>query len=111
RAVYSPVRDFTVERWSGLRAPWTLAGPPDPRYDDRARVTHHMLLTDANLLSGFRERFPEHRDASYDEMVRLLGYVWDCPEAGPANATGHCCACCRRTRAAATSSRRRAASG
>ncbi len=78
-----------------------MAGPPDPDYDNGARVVHHMLLTDAELLSGFRRRFPEHRNASYDEMVRLLGYVWDCPHDGTANVTGHCCASCRRTRAAA----------
>ena len=109
--MHPPVPDFTLEHRSGLRAPWTLAGHPDPDYDDGARLAHHMLLTDPELLSGFRRRFPEHRDASYDEMVRLLGYVWDCPHDGTANMTGHCCAACRRTRAVATAPRSRAASG
>jgi hypothetical protein len=80
---------------------WTVAGPPDPDYDDAARVRHQVLLTDAQLLSGFRRRFPEHRDAGYDEMIRLLGYVWDCRHDGTANVAGHCCASCRRSRAAA----------
>jgi len=82
-------------------APWTCAGEPDPDYDDATRVSHQVLLTDPQLLTCFRRRFPEQRAASYDEMVRLLGYVWDCPYDGSATVTGHRCARCRRTRAAA----------
>lgn len=81
--------------------PWTNAGEPDPAYDQAARVTHHALLTDPQLLTCFRRRFPEHGFVSYDEMVRLLGYVWDCPHDGMANVTGYRCARCRRTRAEA----------
>lgn len=92
-----------MECRSGLRALWTMAGHADPDYADAARVAHQILLTDVQLLSGFRQRFPEHRDVSYDEMVRLLDYVWDCPHDGTANVTGHCCARCGRTRAAAIS--------
>jgi hypothetical protein len=80
-------------------APWTNAGEPDPDHDDAARVVHHALLTDPQLLTCFRRRFPQHRAASYDEMVRLLGYVWDCPHDRTANVTGHRCATCHRTRA------------
>jgi hypothetical protein len=90
--VHRPVSEFV--------APWTCIGPHDPGYDDRARVAHQMLLTDALLLVGFRRRFPEHADAGYDEIVRLLGYVWDCAHDGTANVTGHCCGWCGRTRAA-----------
>jgi hypothetical protein len=78
-----------------------VAGDPDPGFDDAARVRHHMLLTDASLLSCFREHFPDQAGASYDEMIRLLGYVWDCAFDGTANVTGHCCAMCGRTYAAA----------
>jgi hypothetical protein len=81
--------------------PWTCAGEADPDHDAATRVTHQALLTDPQLLTCFRRKFPEHAGASYDEMVRLLGYVWDCPHDGTANVTGHCCARCRRTRAAA----------
>ena len=81
--------------------PWTCAGEPDPDYDAATRITHQALLTDPQLLTCFRRRFPEHGSASYDEMVRLLGFVWDCPHDGTANVTGHCCTRCRRTRGAA----------
>jgi hypothetical protein len=100
-----------VERAPGSRAPWTAAGQPDPDYEQGARVVHQMLLTHANLLSGFRGRFPDHRDASYDEMVRLLGYVWDCRFDGTGNVTGYCCASCGQSRAAATTPAERLASG
>jgi len=81
--------------------PWTCAGEPDPDYDAATRVAHQALLTDPQLLTRFLRRFPDHGAASYDEMVRLLGYVWDCPHDGRANVTGHRCAGCGRTRAAA----------
>jgi hypothetical protein len=80
--------------------PWTSAGEPDPDYDSATRVCHQALLTDPQLLTCFRRRFPEHDRVSYDEMVRLLGYVWDCPHDGTANVTGHRCESCGRTRAA-----------
>jgi hypothetical protein len=81
--------------------PWTLAGGPDPDFGDIDRNIHHALLTDANLLTCFRRRFPDHGDADYDEMVRRLDYVWDCPHDGTANVTGYRCADCGCTRASA----------
>jgi hypothetical protein len=51
------------------------------------------------LLTCFRRRFKAHSHAGYDEMVRLLGYVWDCPHDGAANVTGFRCAACGRRRA------------
>ena len=81
--------------------PWTSCGEPDPDYADSARHTHHALLTDPQLLSCFRRRFRRHAQADYDDVVRLLGYVWDCPYDATANVTGFCCADCRRTRAQA----------
>jgi hypothetical protein len=93
------------QRPSRVAAPWTLAGGPDPDWDEGARIVHQMLLTDPQLLSAFRARFSDHADVGYDEMVRLLGYVWDCPHDGTANVTGYRCASCRRSRAAAASPR------
>jgi len=83
------------------RGPWTAAGGADPDFDEVTRTVHHTLLTDPNLLTCFRRRFPEERAADYDRMVRLLDYVWDCPHDGTANVTECCCAACGRTRAAA----------
>jgi hypothetical protein len=81
--------------------PWSCAGAPDPDFDETARQTHRTLLTDDRLLLCFRRRFPEHEEADYDEMVRCLGWVWDCAHDHAANVTGYCCASCGRTRAAA----------
>ena len=81
-------------------APWRVDGGPDPDFDDAARTAHHALLTDPNLLTCFRSRFPAHEYATYDEMVRALGYVWDCPRDRAANVTGYRCARCGRTLAA-----------
>ena len=78
-------------------APWSVAGGPDPGFDDATRAAHQALLTDPNLLTCFRRRFPAHARATYDEMVRALGYVWDCPHDGASNATGYRCARCGRT--------------
>jgi hypothetical protein len=82
-------------------SPWTWTGLPDPDVDEAARQAHRALLTDPSLLTCFRRRFPAQREADYDEMVRLLGWVWDCPWDGAANVTGYCCARCGQTRAAA----------
>jgi hypothetical protein len=62
---------------------------------------NEAMLTDANLLTSFRRRFSEHANADYDEVVRRLDYVWDCPHDRTANVTGHRCASCGRTRACA----------
>jgi hypothetical protein len=92
---------LTLQDVLGTRqwGPWTACGDADPDFTDSDRLTHHALLTDPNLLIGFRRRFPRHAGADYDEMVRLLDYVWDCPHDGSANVTGHRCARCGRTRA------------
>jgi hypothetical protein len=83
-------------------APWTIAGGKDPDHGDATRVRHHALLTDPELLSCFRRRFPARADADYDEMVRVLGYVWDCDD-GFANVVGFRCGGCGRTLAEAQS--------
>ena len=83
---------------TGQWGPWTRGGGPDPDFDDVHRQVHHALLTDSNLLTCFRKRFPEHRDVDYDQMVRLLGYLWDCPHDGTANVTGYRCIRCGRSR-------------
>ena len=93
----APLTEVAVRQWG----PWTLAGGPDPGFSDSERHTHHWLLTDPQLLTCFRGRFSDHGDVDYDEMVRCLDYVWDCPHDASANVTGYCCAVCGRTRAAA----------
>jgi hypothetical protein len=90
---------YQLDRLAGQFAPWTSAGAPDTEFEDHERTTLHALLTDAKLLTCFRRRFPDDADADYDDMVRRLGYVWDCPHDVTANMTGHCCATCGRTRA------------
>src|ERR1700754_5093043 len=81
--------------------PWTISGGPDPDFDDHDRQLHHALLTDPSLLTCFRRRFPTREHTHYDEMVRLLDYVWDCPHDGTVNVVGYRCGSCGVTRAAA----------
>ena len=94
--------EFRLAGLGGGPRPWTLAGDIDPDFDDTTRNVHQALLTDASLLTCFRRRFPERGEVDYDEMVRCLGYVWDCPHDEYANVTGYCCAHCGRGRAAAS---------
>jgi hypothetical protein len=101
----------SVERFRRHRAaykPWTVAGEPDPDYDDLTRVANHRRLTAPDLLSEFHGRF-QRGPTAYDDMVRLLDYVWDCPHDRTANVTGHRCATCRRTRATAQAASERLA--
>jgi len=79
--------------------PWTLEGPVDLGFDDETRERNRSQLTDPHLTRRFRRKHPFRRRASYDEMVRALDFVWDCPEDGTANVTGFCCAACGRARA------------
>src|SRR4051794_15452587 len=81
--------------------PWTVAGGPDCDFDNVTRAMHHALLTDVNLVTAFRRRFPDRCDAHYDELVRLLEYVWDCPHDRTANVVGFRCGSCGQSRAAA----------
>jgi hypothetical protein len=80
-------------------APWTVCGGPDPDFGDIERQRRHALLTDSTLLTCFRRRFPTRGHTHYDEMVRLLDYVWDCPHDGTANVVGYRCGSCGATRA------------
>ena len=93
--------DLRLTGLGGGPRPWTLAGGIDPDFDNVTRNVHRALLTDASLLTCFRRRFPERGAVDYDEMVRCLGYVWDCPHDECANVTGYRCADCGRTQAAA----------
>src|SRR3954454_7773452 len=86
--------------------PWTVGGGPDRDFDDVERRVHHALLTDPGLLARFRRAFPGRETASYDEMVRLLGWVWDCPDDGTANVLGYRCGGCGRTKRSALRWRR-----
>jgi hypothetical protein len=86
--------------------PWTVSGGPDPDFDDIARTVHHALLTDPSLLAGFRRRFRKRSHTHYDEMIRVLDYVWDCPQDGTANVVGYRCGRCGATRASVMGSDR-----
>jgi hypothetical protein len=81
--------------------PWVL-GPADPDFDDLARRQTHAALTDPRLARRFHERVAHDLNVDYDEMVRALGYVWDCRCDDSANVTGFACAVCGRTRAGAS---------
>jgi hypothetical protein len=81
--------------------PWTLQGWVDPEVGDDARERNREALTDPQLTRRFRRRYPLSRRNEYDEMVRALGYVWDCPVDHTANVTGYCCPSCGRGRSAA----------
>ena len=79
--------------------PWTLEGPVDLDFDDEVRERNRRQLTDPHLTRRFRRKHPLRFGATYDEMVRALDCVWDCPDDGTANVTGFCCATCGRARA------------
>jgi hypothetical protein len=41
------LQTWDLELFGGHQwAPWTIAGGPDPDYDDVDRTVHHALLTD-----------------------------------------------------------------
>ena len=79
--------------------PWTLEGPVDLYYEDEVRERNLAQLTDPHLRRRFRRKHPLRLGATYDEMVRALDCVWDCPDDGTVNVTGFCCATCGRARA------------
>jgi hypothetical protein len=81
--------------------PWTRAGAPDLDYDDRFRAATHALLTHPDLLTYFRQLSPREADKSYEEVIRDLEFVWDCPDDGMVNMTGHRCPVCARSKAEA----------
>jgi hypothetical protein len=76
------------------RIPWTLAGGPDPAFDELQRRTNHRLLTDPALASRYGRRHPDQPYADYDEMIRALGYVWECRHDHTLNVTGYLCDGC-----------------
>src|SRR5689334_3933538 len=100
-----PSSSVAPMRAAGRCSPWSIAGGPDPDFDDAARTVHHALLTDPGLRTHFDQRFPQRGRTDYDEMVRLLNWVWDCPHDGAAAVTGFRCGGCRRTRAEALAQR------
>jgi hypothetical protein len=86
------------------RAPWTVAGGPDPDYGDGERRNHHTCLTDPALIAPHDMRWRSPSPSEYDSAVRQLGHVWDCAHDGTANVTGYRCARCGRTHAEAARS-------
>jgi hypothetical protein len=79
--------------------PWTIEGPVDLDFDDETRERNRSQLTDPRFKHRFRRKHPLRVRADYDEMVRALGFAWDCPADGTVNVTGFCCATCGRARA------------
>jgi hypothetical protein len=71
------------------RAPWSTAGGPDEAFGEPFRRATHALLTDPQLEAWF-----PGGGADYDEMVRALELVWECPVDGHVNAVGYRCAGC-----------------
>ena len=90
-------RAFATPNWR----PWTLEGHPDLLVPDAVRDHSRRMLTDPSLEQIFRRRHPLWRRADYDEIVRALDFVWDCPGDGTVNVTGYCCAICGRRRVSA----------
>jgi len=88
-------RSFTIV----ATRPWTLEGPVDLDFEDEVRERNLAQLTDPHLRRRFRRKHPLRLGATYDEMVRALDCVWDCPDDGTVNVTGFCCATCGRARA------------
>ena len=86
-----------AHRWTRVETesvPWSTGGGPDDTYGDQFRRATHALLTDPQLEALF-----PGGGADYDDMVRALELVWDCPDDGTVNVTGFCCAACGRARA------------
>jgi hypothetical protein len=92
---------LAAERLAPEPPPWTLRGWPDPDVSDDVRRRNREALTDPELARRFRRQRPLSVGADYDEMVRVLGHVWDCPVDHTANVTGYCCPGCGRGRAEA----------
>jgi hypothetical protein len=72
--------------------PWSCAGAADPEETDQLRAANHARLTDRGLEECFVP------GADYEQTIRALDLVWDCPDDRAANVVGHCCARCGRTR-------------
>jgi len=71
-----------------------VSGGPDPDFDDRTRRSNHMGLTDPDLARHHSRRYPDRQQADYDEIIRTLGYVWECERDAAVNVTGYRCAVC-----------------
>jgi hypothetical protein len=73
-------------------ATWILSYEEDPDYSDFQRRRNHRMLTDRELL-----RWGAKQD--YDETIRALDLVWECPTDGTVNVTGFRCWRCGSRRA------------
>lgn len=89
--------------------PWLVGGGPDPDFDDRARRSNHLGLTDPELVQRYSRRHPDRRHAGYDEIIRALGYVWECERDAAVNVTGYRCAVCGGQRRSTVADRQGAA--
>ena len=79
------------------RVPWTAAGEPDSRFGNATRERHRALLTDPRLVERFWQLEPD-AEPVYEQMIRRLGLVWDCPDDGMVNVVGYRCADCGSSR-------------
>jgi hypothetical protein len=77
--------------------PWSTAGGPDLSYDEGTRAARRAWLTDPALVERFR-RVDAHAEPVYEDMIRVLDLVWDCPDDGAVNVVGYRCAGCGSSR-------------
>jgi hypothetical protein len=64
-----------------------------------------MGLTDPDLALRHSRQYPDRRHADYDEIIRALGYVWECAHDAAVNVTGYSCAVCGEQRRSAVADR------
>jgi hypothetical protein len=74
-------------------APWSTAGGADLSYDVATREERRAWLTDPALVERFR-RVDGHAEPVYEDMIRVLDLVWECPDDGSVNVVGYRCAGC-----------------
>jgi hypothetical protein len=82
-------------------APWSIAGGPDLAYDEGEREARRELLTDPRLVERFRRVDPSTPPV-YEQMIRALDLVWECPDDSTVNVVGYCCAGCGASHEVAT---------
>ena len=83
-----------ARRLATVGKPWLVSGGPDPDFDDHTRRSNHMGLTDPDLAQRHSRRHLDRQHADYDEIIRALGYVWECERDAAVNVTGYRCAVC-----------------
>ena len=67
--------------------PWTLEGPVDLDFEDECASATCAQRPIRTCRRRFRRKHPLRLGATYDEMVRALDCVWDCPDDGTVDVT------------------------